>query len=192
MNPYGTARKRLLDEVVDRITFAIADDSRRSLPGKTSAGSRSYRHPERGTQTSGESSRLSRTAAQTFAPLMSASPSPGRPTRSLPPPDVDGHAPAAFLRVTSLAHRAQSTSDHHHVRTAQHRRLPGARPREIVASAQVRVRAPCRAAPRELRRRWTGARGARHTRSDNRPKWTCRRAPLSTRTTRTLAGSVLE
>jgi hypothetical protein len=28
MNPYGTARKPLLDEVVERVRFDIADDSR--------------------------------------------------------------------------------------------------------------------------------------------------------------------
>ena len=86
--------------------------ARLSLPGNTSAGSRSCRHPPRGTKTSGLSSRLSRTPAQTLPPArtllppVSASPSPGRPTRSLPPPDVDSHAPAAFLGYFARPPRA--------------------------------------------------------------------------------------
>ena len=67
-----------------------------------------------GTKTSGSSSRQSRTPAQTLPPVrtllppVSASPSPGRPTRSLPTPDVDSHAtPAAFLRGFAHPPRAR-------------------------------------------------------------------------------------
>jgi len=70
------------------------------LPCNTSAGSCSRRDPPRGTKTSGLDSRSSRTPARTLLPRASASPSPERPTQSLPPPDVDSHAtPVAFASV---------------------------------------------------------------------------------------------
>ena len=107
-------QERLLDDVVERVRFDIGDDSRDlPLPGNTSAGSCSCRHPPRGTKTSGLSSRLSRTPARTLPPArtllppVSASASPGRPTQSLPPPDVDSLAtPAAFLRDFARPPRA--------------------------------------------------------------------------------------
>lgn len=115
--------------------------ARPSLAGNTSAGSRSCRHPPRGTKTSGLNSRPSRTPARTLSPArtlfppVSASPSPGRPTRSLPPPDVDSHAPAAFLgyfarppRVLHVASQCQAVTA-----SAVARR---ARPRETVSSVQ--------------------------------------------------------
>src|SRR5712692_6503850 len=96
--------ERLLDDVVERVRFDIGDDSRDlPLPGNTSAGSCSCRHPPRSTKTSGLSSRPSRTPARTLPPArtllppVSASRSPGRPTQSRPPPDVDSYAPAGIL-----------------------------------------------------------------------------------------------
>ncbi len=107
--------ERLLDDVVERVRFDIGDDSRDlPLPGNTSAGSCSCRHPPRATKTSGLSSRPSRTPARTLPPArtllppVSASRSPGRPTQSRPPPDVDSHAtPAAFLRDFARPPRAR-------------------------------------------------------------------------------------
>ena len=103
--PLQDGPDRRLDDVVELVRF---DNRRRvarpALPGNMSAGSRSCRHPPRGTKTSGLSSRPSRTPARTLPlaptllPPVSASASPGRPTQSLPPPDVDSHAtPAAVL-----------------------------------------------------------------------------------------------
>src|SRR5712691_12711352 len=113
MNPYGPARKPLLDEGRTRQVRHRRRFARPSLPGNTSAGSCSCRHPPRGTKTSGLSSRLSRTPARTLPPArtllppVSASASPGRPTQSLPPPDVDSLAtPAAFLRDFARPPRA--------------------------------------------------------------------------------------
>ena len=79
-----------------------------SLPCDISAGSRSRLNPPHGTKTSGGGSRPPRTSARTLPlvrtllPPASASPSPERPTQSLPPPDVDSHAtPAAFASLAS-------------------------------------------------------------------------------------------
>ena len=136
-------QERLLDDVVERVRFDIGDDSRDlPLPGNTSAGSCSCRHPPRSTKTSGLSSRPSRTPARTLPPTrtllppVSASPSPGRPTQSRPPPDVDSHAtPAAFLldfahptRARHLAPQCQEVN----ASTAARR----ARPHETVPWAQ--------------------------------------------------------
>jgi len=109
--------------------------ARPSLSGNTSAGSRSCRHPPRGTKTSGLSSRRSRTPARTLPPArtllppVSASPSPGRPTQSRPLPDVDSHAtPAAFLgdfaRPPRARHVASSPCQEITASTAARRSAP--------------------------------------------------------------------
>ena len=126
--------------------FDITDDSR-NLPSLAICplGSCSCRDPPRGTKTSGVSSRPSRTPARTRAPgrtllpPVSASPSPdGRHNHCRPQTST-----ATPLRrrssVTSLAHRAHSTSHHHNVRKSPHRRSPVERaPRETVPWASSR------------------------------------------------------
>ena len=81
-----------------------ANGIRRPAPHcNTSAGSRSCRSPPRCTKTSGRGSSPPRTPARTLSlartllPPASASSSPGRPTQSRPPPDVDSHATPAAL-----------------------------------------------------------------------------------------------
>src|SRR5712691_2349770 len=143
MNPYGPARKPLLDEGRTRQVRHRRRFTRPSLPGNTSAGSRSCRHPPRGSKTSGLSSRPSRTPARTLPPArtllppVSASPSPGRPTQSLLLPDVDSYAtPATFLgdfaRPPRARHVASSPCQEVTASTVARR----ARPRETVSSAQ--------------------------------------------------------
>ena len=131
--------------------------------------------------------------ARTLLPPVSASPSPGGPTRSLPPPAVDSHAPAAFLddfaRAPRALHVASSPCQEVTASTATRR----ARPRETVASAQFargnRVQRLCE----NFDGRWTCEGRARHARSDKTAKVGPVGAhPLSRGTTRTLAGSVLE
>ena len=132
MNPYGTSRKPLLDEVVELVRFDIADDSRdlpslairpqdrvhvdiRHAAPKLQVGVRDRQERPRGLP---------------------------RPCRLLQVPDGrhDHCRPqtsiATLLRrssVTALAHRAHSTS-HHHVRQSPHRR-------SLVERALVK---PCR------------------------------------------------
>ena len=141
MNPYGTVRSGFLTKSSNASVPHRRRVARPSLPGHTSAGSCSCRHPPRGTKTSGLSSRPSRTPARTLPPTRtllppeSASPSPGRPTRSLPPPDVDSHAPAALLGYFARPPRALYVASQCQAVTASAvaRR---ARPRETVSSAQ--------------------------------------------------------
>jgi hypothetical protein len=175
--------------------------ARSSLPGNTSAGSRSCRYPPRGTKTSGVSSRPSRTPARTLPPArtllppVSASPSPGRPTRSRPLPDVDSHAPAAFLgdfaRPSRARHVASSQCQEVIASTAARR----ARPRETVASAQFARGHRVERLFENFDRRWTCEWGARHVRADK----TAKVGPVGAHPPnrgalldRTLAGSVLE
>ena len=128
--PLQDGPDRRLDDVVELVRF---DNRRRvarpALPGNMSAGSRSCRHPPRGTKTSGLSSRPSRTPARTLPlartllPPVSASASPGRPTQSLPPPDVDSHAtPAAVLGDFARPPRARHVAPQ--CQESQHRRPP--------------------------------------------------------------------
>jgi hypothetical protein len=203
MNPYGaltgrpgaaSSRGRRTCQVRRRQRFA-----RPSLHGNMSVGSRSCRHPPRSTKTSGLNSRPSRTPARTLPPArtlllsVSASPSPGRPTRSLPPPNVDSHAPAAclgdFARPPRALHVASSPCQEVTASTAACR----ARPRETVASAQFARGHRVQWLLDHFDGRWTCKWRARHVRSDKTAKVGPVGAhPLSRGTTRTLAGSVLE
>jgi len=181
--------------------FDITDDSR-NLPSLAICplGSCSCRDPPRGTKTSGVSSRPSRTPARTRAPgrtllpPVSASPSPdGRHNHCRPQTST-----ATPLRrrssVTSLAHRAHSTSHHHNVRKSPHRRSPVERaPRETVPWAQFARGHRVERFFENFDGRWTCEWGARHVRSDKTAKVGPVGAhPPSRGTTRTLAGSVLE
>ncbi len=174
--------------------------ARPSLSGKTSAGLRSCRHPPRGTKTSGSNSRLSRTPARilpparTRLPPVSASPSPGRPTQSLPLPDVDSHAtPAAFLGDFAGPPRARHVASSPCQEVTASTVARRTRPRETVSSAQFARGHRVQRLSENFDGRWTCEWGARHVRSETTAKIGPVGAhPLSRGTTRTLAGSVLE
>ena len=159
----------------------------------------SIRHPPRGIKTSGVSSRLSRTPAQTLPPArtlvppVSASPNPGRRHDHCRPQTSIATLQRHFS-VPSLAHRAHATSHHHHVRKSPPRRPP------VERALVTPWRRPTSREGHRVQRlfenfdgRWTCEWGAQHVRSDTTAKVGPVGAhPPSRGTTRTLAGSVLE
>ena len=133
MNPDGTARTRLLDDVVERVRFDIADDARAFPSLAIRPQDRVHvdiRHAAPKLQVcvrDGQERPRRRSRPHSLS---------SRPCRLLQVPDSrhDHGRPqtsiATLLRhfsVTSLAHRAHPTSHHHPVRTSPHRRSPVAR-----------------------------------------------------------------
>src|SRR5262249_35251677 len=92
-------------------------------PCDTSAGSRSCLNPPGGTKTSGGGSKPPRMPARTLPlvltllPRASASPSPGRPTQSLPPPDVDSQVTPAASASLATPSVADGSCQHSSART---------------------------------------------------------------------------
>ena len=127
-------------------------------------------------KTSGLSSRPSRTPARTLPPArtllppVSGSPSPGRPTQSLPPPDADSHAPAAFLGYFARPPRALPVASSQCLEVTASTADRRARPCETVASAQLARGNDVERLLENFDGRWTCEWGARHVRSDKTAK----------------------